>query len=120
MERRDLGAGLRNFTIDLQAGEGLVAAMAAGGKLIVTGAGERLEFFVTQPAWIRVYNPEQAAIRAAEWGHNALATIQLEQIVNEVWLASRARPRPPAADAAAPTGSPPLAAAPILEIPPGF
>ena len=76
-------------------GEYLLAEMAAGGIIDLSGAGELISIRLTQPAWVRSFHPLDAGRRAAEAGCSEALTVKLQQTTYNTREARIANFRPP-------------------------
>ena len=104
-------AGLTEWNGQLLPGEYILAEVAAGGVIDLSGPGELISIRLTQPAWVRILHPLDAGRRAVEAGCSEALTVKLQQITyntREARIAGQQLPvraQPPVNGAEAPAPS---------------
>ena len=81
------GCGLRSWAGQFRPGEYLLAEVAAGGLARLRGPGGHVAVRLTQPAWIRIVHPPDAASRTARAGCARDVAVDLEQATGTLWVA---------------------------------
>ena len=88
-------AGLTEWNGQLLPGEYILAEVAAGGVIDLSGPGELISIRLTQPAWVRILHPLDAGRRAVEAGCSEALTVKLQQITYNTREARIAGLQPP-------------------------
>lgn len=93
-------------TYGISPGDVLIAAVAAGGRVVISGPGGVSEVVMTRPGWLRVATPADAGARLAAVGHASEAMLSLEGVTAGPWLPGRRLPPPSPVPGAAPAAAP--------------